>query len=147
MRRGCFGTFSDFFDRFVRTTQLGHGTERRPEIIDDLDTYVDFVRGKVLEYLNTYSLTLKILIFLQSSISFNSQIFYNFSVGPLRRNQVQRRKVGSRKVLKTVPDWRDDSRQGMTRTRNSDRKRSWSAPLLRKGGGGEGQWRPIVNRN
>ena len=31
----------------IRTTQLGHGTERRPEIIDDPDTFVDFVGGKI----------------------------------------------------------------------------------------------------
>ena len=53
--------------------------------------------------------------------------------------------------MKTVPSGREDeSRLGRTRTRGSEkdsyRKRSWSAPLLRKGGGGEGQWRPIVNR-
>jgi len=120
---------------FVRTTQLGHGTERRPEIIDDLDTYVDFVGGKVRS------------LFSEGP---DLQRTRYTPVGPLRRKQVRRRKVGRRKVVKTVPGGGHESRLGRTRTRSSevdsDRKRSWSAPLLRKGGGGEGQWRPIVNR-
>ena len=36
------------FFRNVRTTQLGHGTEKRPEIIDDKDIFNRFVFGKIL---------------------------------------------------------------------------------------------------
>jgi len=32
----------------VRTTQLGHGTEKRPELIDDKDLFNNFVFGKIL---------------------------------------------------------------------------------------------------
>ena len=39
--------FQRMFHREVRTTQLGHGTERRPEIIDDADIFVNFVGGRI----------------------------------------------------------------------------------------------------
>ena len=32
----------------VRTTQIGHGTERRPELIDDKNLFLNFVFGKIL---------------------------------------------------------------------------------------------------
>lgn len=39
------------YTRTPRTTQLGHGTQRRPELIDDKDLWKRFVGGKFLSFL------------------------------------------------------------------------------------------------
>jgi len=62
----------------VRTTQLGHGTERRPELIDDEELWVDFVGGKIRS------------LFTEGP---DLQRTRYTPVGPLRRNQIKRRNV------------------------------------------------------
>jgi len=106
----------------VRTTQLGHGTERRPEIIDDLDIFVDFVGGKIRS------------LFTEGP---DLQRTRYTPVGPLRR-----RKVGRRREKVRVDS---DRRGGDSRRRGEEResRRSWSPPLLKKGAEGEGKWKPI----
>jgi len=102
----------------VRTKQLGHGTERRPEIIDDLDIFVDFVGGKVRS------------LFTEGP---DLQRTRYTPVGPLRRRKLVRRQDGRGKVR--LGRRKDDPRRG-------ERKVAWSSPLLRKERG-EGQWTPI----
>ena len=39
--------FKRYFNRYARTVQLGQGTKRRPEIIDNFDAYKSVVGGKI----------------------------------------------------------------------------------------------------
>jgi len=65
----------------VRTTQLGHGTERRPEIIDDEQLWVDFVGGKIRS------------LFTEGP---DLQRTRYTPVGPLRRKQVKQKNIKRR---------------------------------------------------
>jgi len=114
----------------VRTTQLGHGTERRPEIIDDLDIFVDFVGGKIRSLLAEGP---------------DLQRTRYTPVGPLRRRKVGRRNEDHKPLKVRV----NNEQRGLPSRRRKEEKRrkiSWSTPLLRKGGGGEGKWKPVIAR-
>jgi len=71
----------------VRTTQLGHGTERRPELIDDEELWVDFVGGKIRS------------LFTEGP---DLQRTRYTPVGPLRRKQIKERKVKKRTFPRQV---------------------------------------------
>jgi len=64
----------------IRTTQLGHGTQRRPEIIDDPNIFVNFVGGRIRSLLTEGP---------------DLQRTRYTPIGPLRRNQQTARRKGN----------------------------------------------------
>jgi len=71
----------------VRTTQLGHGTERRPEIIDDADIFVNFVGGRIRSLLTEGP---------------DLQRTRYTPVGPLTRRNVKVQKRNQKQQLKEI---------------------------------------------
>lgn len=132
----------------VRTTQLGHGTQRRPELIDDKNLWTNFVGGKILS------------LFVDGPDFFPT----NYTpVGPLKRNDSGRRKVkgkdtqGSGIIRRRRPGvhhhdikrqftQRHEVRSPVTspvtslRTEDSDQdeQRQRAIPLIENGG-----WKPV----